>query len=237
MGTAMSYFYKPINKEHINETPTETPVNETPTTKSTFFVGDYEITNLCLKTYPCQHSVRKNKNRWELLSGENIYIRLKTNGLKHEHFDKYEEFIRKRDDPVEQEKRRILNLMLEKQREKMGLMSKKELVKKYKASSRLERLHKKNNAFGNNKVVDSAGIDNNRYKRSFIGHYEFGACLESMPCQYEMRKISVKPKKFENYFGETIYKMLKNDGFSDEMFDRYGDPDYCKSQYINHLDY
>jgi hypothetical protein len=111
-----------------------------------YFVGDYLISTICLSTFPCQHSVRNQNGEWRLFSGDTIYLMLKKNNLSTEHFDKYEEFLRKQNDPVEIETRRQERINEKKMEEELTIerLKKQEHINNFKASSRLEKLHKLN---------------------------------------------------------------------------------------------
>jgi hypothetical protein len=57
----------------------------------TFYnVGKYEISNMCLQTYPCKHRVyNKETGVSSIKSGVAIYSMLKNEGLSHEHFNEF----------------------------------------------------------------------------------------------------------------------------------------------------
>lgn len=118
-------------------------------------VGKYEISNMCNKTYPCKHHI-KNMETGEVQTyvlGDKIYEMLKADGISDPHFNEYKEFIRKRDNPTQEEiqekiekERRIKESMDKWKREREELAK---ITNTYKASSRLEKLKNKNNIAGN----------------------------------------------------------------------------------------
>jgi hypothetical protein len=66
-----------------------------------FTVGDFEISHNCYKedeTSPCIHKI---KHKYELTyrkcRGDEIYTRLKDQNFFHDHFDKYEEYIKQKE--------------------------------------------------------------------------------------------------------------------------------------------
>ena len=111
-------------------------------------IGNFEISDLCLQTYPCKHNV-KNRITCEssLMYGDEIFILLKNIGKSHKHFDDYAEFIRKRDHPTLEEiseKEALIKTLYREQKERK-IEKQEKITNQYKASSRLERLKAKNN--------------------------------------------------------------------------------------------
>lgn len=126
-------------------------------------MGDYEIEQTCFNsTYPCKHWI-KYKKRAKLMTGDKIYTLLKNKKMTHTHFEKYGEYIRKRDFPTpqemeeqEQERERLLKrqqelheLEQEQERKKQKWMreyeEKQAITNKYKASTMIEKLKAKHN--------------------------------------------------------------------------------------------
>ena len=68
-------------------------------------VGNYYISNICLESYPCQHTVCLESGVYELTSGAQIYRLLMSKGLSDPHFDKYKEYVRKIDFPTPEQKK------------------------------------------------------------------------------------------------------------------------------------
>jgi hypothetical protein len=116
-------------------------------------VGNYEIQEFCLESFPCQHSIKdlRTGKIW-LYRADDIFVMLRDDGVSHPHFEYCREIIRKRDHPTPEE-------MTQQHREEMARMNRdwpqnvererkqRELdaiVDKTKASSRLEKLKKQN---------------------------------------------------------------------------------------------
>jgi hypothetical protein len=60
--------------------------------------------NMCLETYPCQHYVRNiDDNTFCIMSAVDIYNILKKQGIKHDHFEQYTEWIRRCNNPTQEE--------------------------------------------------------------------------------------------------------------------------------------
>ena len=107
-------------------------------------IGSHQISTLCLESYPCQHGTASG-----LETGDRIYQMLKSEGLSHPHFDQYEEHIRRREHPTEEE---IVEMRLNRQRlaesEERYIKETAEIERVtnlFKASTRLERLRQQNN--------------------------------------------------------------------------------------------
>jgi hypothetical protein len=66
-------------------------------------VGPYQISTICLQTYPCQHNVIFPDGTHRLMYGDKIYTMLREDNLSDSEFDKYAEFIRKRDTFIPEE--------------------------------------------------------------------------------------------------------------------------------------
>lgn len=69
--------------------------------KDSYQVGKFRITHDCYLTYPCQHYIQdletgEVKRRF----GHQIFQKLKQYGLSHEHFNAYEEYIQKHENPI-----------------------------------------------------------------------------------------------------------------------------------------
>ena len=109
-------------------------------------VGDFQISCTCLQTFPCQHKIiNKKLNLNNTLTGDKIFLLLKEHGISDEHFNVYEEYIRRRDHPTEKEM--LQTIEKRKKREKLLEIQ----VQKYEkgeinsATKRLEKL--KHNVF------------------------------------------------------------------------------------------
>jgi hypothetical protein len=58
-----------------------------------FIIGEYEISDLCIQLYPCQHYVKHIKTgKTYRLYGDHICKLLKKDGLSHSHFDNYNNY-------------------------------------------------------------------------------------------------------------------------------------------------
>ena len=113
-------------------------------------IGDYEISDLCFSSYPCQHYVKNTvTGRTKSMYGHDIYILLKDIGKSDKHFDIYAEYIRKRDHPTPEEifERENRERLFQEQAERRRIEREEQerITNQYKASSRLERLKAKNN--------------------------------------------------------------------------------------------
>lgn len=117
-------------------------------------VGNYEIQEFCLESFPCQHSIKdlRTGKIW-LYRADDIFVMLRKDGVSHPHFEYCREIIRKRENPTPKEiaeaqaakvelERQIVE-QEQKQKEKQKEID--DLINKTKASSRLERLKTKNN--------------------------------------------------------------------------------------------
>ena len=62
-------------------------------------VGKYEISNICLETYPCQHYVKFKNGETKILFGDKIYRLFKSEGLTDPHIDSYAKWVREHDFP------------------------------------------------------------------------------------------------------------------------------------------
>ncbi len=121
--------------------------------KDTFQVGKYKISSLCLHSYPCKHYVEFSKygidllhcftSKRKLYSGDHIFTMLANDNLSHPHFDVYKEFIRKRDNPTNEEmavKRMLHEQHLKKmEQQKLEAANRKMIIDKYKSSTYIER--------------------------------------------------------------------------------------------------
>jgi hypothetical protein len=113
-------------------------------------VGKYKISDLCLQSYPCQHYVTNTETgKSGRLFGDEIYCMLRDDGISDEHFDKYAEFIRKRDNPTPEEiaqyEAREKELEEQSKKSEEERVQRNKLTNTYKASSRLDKLKEKNN--------------------------------------------------------------------------------------------
>jgi hypothetical protein len=57
-------------------------------------IGQYEISNICLESYPCKHYIKLKNGDTKLMSGDKIYRLFKSEGLSDPHIDKYAEYVR-----------------------------------------------------------------------------------------------------------------------------------------------
>ena len=58
-------------------------------------VGNFKIGNACHLCFPCKHTIIETSSDGvdgteKLMSGDDIYVLLKNNGLSHVHFNRYE---------------------------------------------------------------------------------------------------------------------------------------------------
>lgn len=60
----------------------------------------FKIFSACCKSKPCKHRVEFEDKGARLMRGDNIYRMLKKHGLSDPHFDKYAEFVRRKDFPT-----------------------------------------------------------------------------------------------------------------------------------------
>ena len=63
-------------------------------------IGAYQVSVVCLQTYPCKHYVHFKNGGSKLMLASDIYRMLQTDGISDKHFDEYAEFVRKQDDPT-----------------------------------------------------------------------------------------------------------------------------------------
>ena len=67
-------------------------------------LGKYEIYQSMYRCFPTVHNViNLETNETHLMKGDAIYIMLKEEGLSHPTFNRYAEYVRKRDHPTEEE--------------------------------------------------------------------------------------------------------------------------------------
>ena len=60
-------------------------------------IGNYELSTICLKSYPCQHVVKLKNGDTRLMRSDNIYRLFKSEGLSDPHIDMYAEWVRQCD--------------------------------------------------------------------------------------------------------------------------------------------
>ncbi len=110
-------------------------------------VGNYKISNMCLESYPCKHSVCFKNGNTEIISGDVIYRWLKAEGLSDEHLDQYAKYVRKIHFPtLEEIKERKYKMKIEEAKKEYIEREKEreqQIVDQYKASSRIEKLKQK----------------------------------------------------------------------------------------------
>jgi hypothetical protein len=114
-------------------------------------IGNYEISQICLQSYPCQHSIKFENGENKRMYADNIYRLFKSEGLSDPHIDSYAEFVRQCDFPTPEEiqKRKDDQLIIQqasKKREEQ-YAEQETIIKQYKASSRLDKLKQKNNIY------------------------------------------------------------------------------------------
>jgi len=64
--------------------------------KLLLYDSNYEISCLCMESYPCQHSVKNKKtNIVKVMSGVEIYEMLKKENIFLEHFNEYADWNKK----------------------------------------------------------------------------------------------------------------------------------------------
>ena len=109
-------------------------------------VGNYEISDICLESYPCKHIIQFEDGRRQIMSGDDIYRLFQMEGLTDPHIDKYAEFVKQQDFPsVEEIKKRTDDKLriqeISKKRAEEEAEQQK-IIHQYKASSRLDKLKK-----------------------------------------------------------------------------------------------
>lgn len=122
-------------------------------------IGKYEISNVCLHTYPCRHQIKFENGDTKLMSGDKIYRLFKSEGLSDSHIDSYAEWVRQRDFPSTEEIKKSIDDLL-RIREVSEKRAKEEaeqrkIINKYKASSRLDKLKSENNIIKINNTNDN----------------------------------------------------------------------------------
>lgn len=60
-------------------------------------VGKYQMSNMCLQSYPCKHIIKFETGEKTLMSGDKIYRLFKSEGLSDNHIDVYAEWVRQND--------------------------------------------------------------------------------------------------------------------------------------------
>ena len=116
-------------------------------------IGDYEVSNFCVETYPCIHHIKKHGE--ELFfeeDGATIYWMLKEQGIHDNHFEEYADFARIKYEPTPEEiiQKQLEDEARQKRMEEQNAKWKREadertkIVNASKASSRLEKLRAKN---------------------------------------------------------------------------------------------
>lgn len=121
---------------------------------SHYSVGNCQISNLCLQSFPCKHYFRESRHgTWQMLSATSIYKILDKKGLSDPHFEYCKQIIRRLEHPTaeEIEQDELEYAKSQKQMEEREIKEKKEkqeldaIVNQYKASSHIDRLKLKNN--------------------------------------------------------------------------------------------
>lgn len=131
-----------------------TPIQQLPTIKRDYRqLGTLKINSFCCLTYPCQHTVENMETgETKMMFGDKIFIALRDQGISDKHFDIYREYVRKRENPTEEEiaaqkafeeKYRVANENAKKSEEKWRKNREEAYITR--ASSRLERLKQRHN--------------------------------------------------------------------------------------------
>lgn len=114
-------------------------------------IGKYEISNLCLQSFPCKHYIKLENGNVTLKSSDQIYRLFKSEGLTDPHIDKYAEWVRKCDFPTPEEILEDKNNFLKNQKESeirtKERDEKQKIIEQYKASSQIDKLKKKHNIY------------------------------------------------------------------------------------------
>lgn len=112
-------------------------------------IGKYEISNICLQSYPCKHYIKFKNGDTKLLSGDKIYRLFKSEGLSDLHIDEYAEWVRQCDFPSAEEiiksKNDILRIQQASEKRAKETAEEQKIVNQYKASSRIDKLKNQNN--------------------------------------------------------------------------------------------
>lgn len=112
-------------------------------------IGKYEISDMCLESYPCQHYIRLENKTARLMSGADIYCLFKSEGLSDPHINQYAEFVRQRDFPTEAEiQKRQMDMLICQQnsdKRKKEEAERQQTIDLYKASSRIDKLKNRHN--------------------------------------------------------------------------------------------
>ncbi len=113
-------------------------------------VGKYQISNMCLQSYPCQHSIiHTETGETKQMYGSAIYTLLKEDGMSDAHFDRYAEYIRRHEHPTVGELANERHNEQTMQENRLAHKKRKEeqdkIINQFKASSRLDKLKAKNN--------------------------------------------------------------------------------------------
>jgi hypothetical protein len=116
-------------------------------------IGKYEISEICLQSYPCQHYIKFNDGEIKTMRADNIYRLFKSEGLSYPHIDEYAEYVRQRDFPTPEEikkRKDDFREASEKRAKENEIRAKEEAeqqktIDQYKASSRIDKLKNKNN--------------------------------------------------------------------------------------------
>jgi hypothetical protein len=108
-------------------------------------IGKYNISTMCLETFPCQHFVENTETgETYRINGGEIFKMLRDDGLSDNHFNMYKEHVRKQEFPTLEEirsrekwARRLDEATAQRNEEKRHQQG---VVNQYKASSYTERL-------------------------------------------------------------------------------------------------
>ena len=110
-------------------------------------VGPYEVSNLCMQSFPCMHYVKMKNGETRMLSGDDLYCMFRSEGLSDPHFDKYATFVRLRDFPTFTELVERLGSWFQRNDQmrkcEQERKEREAIVDQYKSSTRTERLKQK----------------------------------------------------------------------------------------------
>ena len=112
-------------------------------------VGKYQISNICLETYPCQHFVKFKNGEITRLFSHEIYRLFKSEGLSDSHIDGYAEYVRQCDNPTLEEitkrEHEKIKIQQDSEKRKQAEVERQIIVNQSKASSRIDKLKSKHN--------------------------------------------------------------------------------------------
>lgn len=126
-----------------------------------YAVGDFQISKICKKTFPCKHDVLNTKtNETCVILGTEIFKLLKENNISIAHFNKFDpnrricasasgsiEYLTPEQEKQREKRLEQYRVECEKQLEEANIKRKEQqkIIDQFKASSHLEKLKTKNN--------------------------------------------------------------------------------------------